>query len=159
MLWRKATTMVERMTRTRRVVMSEEAFGALAILNLEWGMRNGIRAFGGNGIRLLDCFAKCLFILSKGLASSAHPVVEGVLEAGEFAKEGIVTRVGVRFRFNEEAEEGGFRIESAGCGREEPGEFETGPGDLDEAELGRGAPGDPVGEALAEQFCGRQVVE
>jgi len=52
-----ATTMVERTTRTRRVVIREEAFGLFSMRSAKWEMRNGLRASPEFGILNGEWFA------------------------------------------------------------------------------------------------------
>jgi hypothetical protein len=85
-------------------------------------------------------------------------VVEGVLEADEFAEEGVEAAVGVWGLFAEKAVKLDFGVEAVGCGGEQSGKFESGAGDLDEAAFDAESADLGVAEALAHKVGSGEFV-
>jgi hypothetical protein len=86
-------------------------------------------------------------------------VVEGVLEADEFAEEGVVAAVGVRVVAGEELVELDLGVEAVGGGLEEAGAFEAGAGDFDEVAFDGVAAGVVVLEAAVDEVGAGEVVD
>lgn len=86
-------------------------------------------------------------------------VVEGVLEADEFAEEGVEAAVGVWGLFAKKAVKLDFGVEAVGRRSEKSGKLETGTGDLDEATFDAEPTGLGVEEALAHEVGAGEFVE
>ena len=88
-----------------------------------------------------------------------NAVVEGVLEADEFAEEGVEAAVGVWGLFAEKVVKLDFGVEAVGCRSEESGAFEAGTGNFDEAAFDAEPTGMGVAEALAHEIGAGEFVE
>jgi hypothetical protein len=86
-------------------------------------------------------------------------VVEGVLEADEFAEEGVEAAVGVWGLFAEKVVKLDFGIEAVGRRGEESGELKAGTGDFDETAFDAESAGLGVAEALAHEVGAGEFVE
>ena len=82
-----------------------------------------------------------------------------MLEADEFAEEGVEAAVGVWGLFAEKVVKLDFGVEAVGCGGEQSGAFEAGSGDLDEAAFDAEPAGLGVAEALAHKVGTGEFVE
>ncbi len=82
-----------------------------------------------------------------------------MLEADEFAEEGVKAAVGVWGFFAEEAVELDFGVEAVGRRGEESGEFKAGTGDFDEAAFDAEPAGMGVAEALAHEVGTGEFIE
>ena len=82
-----------------------------------------------------------------------------MLEADEFAEEGVEAAVGVWGLFAEKAVKLDFGVEAVGCGGEQARTFEAGTGDLDEAAFDAEPADLGVEEALAHEVGAGEFVE
>ena len=98
----------------------------------------------------ISCFAFCIRL--------GEAVVEGVLEADEFAEEGFVAAVGVWGFLAEEVVELDFGIEAVRGGLEEAGAFEAGPCDFDEVAFDGLAAGTGVFQTAADEVGAGKIV-
>jgi hypothetical protein len=88
-----------------------------------------------------------------------HAVVEGVLEANEFAEEGVEAAMRVWGLFAEKVVKLDFGVEAVGCGGEQSGDFESGTGNFDEAAFDAEPTDMGVAEALAHEVGAGEFVE
>ena len=82
-----------------------------------------------------------------------------MLEANEFAEEGVEAAVGVWGLFAEKVVKLDFGVEAVGCGGEESGKLESGTGDFDEAAFDAEPAGLGIAEALAHEVGAGEFVE
>ena len=82
-----------------------------------------------------------------------------MLEADEFAEEGVEAAVGVWGLFAKKAVELDFGIRAVGGRSEKPGEFKARAGDFDEAAFDAEPAGLGVAEALAHEVGAGEFVE
>ena len=82
-----------------------------------------------------------------------------MLEADEFAEEGVEAAVGVWGLFAKKAVKLDFGVEAVGCGGEQSGKFESGTGNFDEAAFDAESAGMGVAEALAQEVGAGEFVE
>jgi hypothetical protein len=103
--------------------------------------------------------ASCEALFSfEGRGFFGHAVVEGVLEAEEFAEERVDAAVGVWGLCAKKLVKLDFGVEAAGCGGEQSGEFEAGTGDFDEAAFDAESACIGVAEALAHKVGSGEFV-
>ena len=82
-----------------------------------------------------------------------------MLEADEFAEEGVEAAVGVWGLFAEKVVKLDFGVEAVGRRSEESGKFKAGAGDFDEAAFDAEPAGMGVAEALAQKVGAGEFVE
>ena len=82
-----------------------------------------------------------------------------MLEADEFAEEGVEAAVGVWGLFAEKVVKLDFGVEAVGRRSEESGEFKAGAGNFDEAAFDAESAGMGVAEALAQEVGAGEFVE